>query len=205
MPRGTGYWYNRRTNRFIKIRDHAQDACANPQRFGLTDKDLIKEVSAKGREWTSSMGHVVIRNEEDRELVIIRVARAGYIRIRHWQGKLGWEFAGDPISSLEVLHRRANSLGLGPHTLVTFTDFGLGLSVTDHYAYFRPDGSKILGRLIQTWLARYEDRKASQVWTTGDLTKICEECGGSGTVLVGPYQKHLVCCRKCNGTGKVPA
>jgi hypothetical protein len=204
MPRGAGYWYNRRTNRFITIRDHAQDACANPQRFGLTDKDLIKEVSAKGREWTSSMGHVVIRSEEDRELVIIRVARAGFIRIRHWQGKLGWEFAGDPISSLEVLHRRANSLGLGPHTLVTFTDFGLGLSVTDHYAYFRNDGSKLLNRLIQTWLARYEDRKASQMWTTGDLTKPCAACEGTGRIEAYLTAGGLIICKRCNGTGKVP-
>lgn len=167
MPLGEGFWYNRRTNRFIKIDDHARDACANPERFGLTDKDLIKAVSANGREWTSSMGHVVIRNEEDRDLIIPRVCQAGYIRVRHWSGKLGWQFAGDPINALEVLHRRAGSLGLGPQTLVTFTDFGLGLSVTDHYAYFRNDGSVLLNRLIWTWLARYEDTKTAQRWGTG--------------------------------------
>ena len=155
MPLGEGFWYNRRTNRFIKIDDHARDACANPERFGLTDKDLIKVVSANGREWTSSMGHVVVRNEEDRDLIIPRVCQAGYIRVRHWHGNLGWQFAGDPINALEVLHRRAGSLGLGPLTLVTFTDFGLGLSVIDRYAYFRNDGSVLLTRLIQTWLARY--------------------------------------------------
>jgi hypothetical protein len=155
MPLGEGFWYNRRTNRFIKIDDHARDACAKPEKFGLTDKDLIKAVSISGREWTSLAGHVVVRNEDDRELIIIRVAQAGYIRIRHWSGKLGWQFAGDPINALETLHRRAGKLGLGPQTLVTFTDFGLGLSVTDHYAYFRNDGSVLLNRLIKTWLARY--------------------------------------------------
>ncbi len=158
MPLGEGFWYNRRTNRFIKINDHARDACAKPERFGLTDKDLIKAVSANGREWTSSMGHVVIRSEEDRELVIVRVCQAGYIRIRHWKGRLGWQFAGDPLSALQVLHRSVERMGAAAWTLVTFTDFGLGLSVTDLYDRFRPDGSRALRALIDTWISRYEVR-----------------------------------------------
>jgi hypothetical protein len=164
MPLGEGFWYNRRTNRFIKIDDHARDACANPERFGLTNKDLIKAISVHGREWTSCMGHVVVRSEEDRDLIIPRVCQAGYIRVRHWSGKLGWQFAGDPLSALETLNRRAGSLGLGPHTLVTFTDFGLGLSVTDHHCRFRPGGSIILKRLLDTWIERYELTKPTQTW-----------------------------------------
>jgi hypothetical protein len=156
MPLGEGFWYNRRTNRFIKINDHAIDACANPERFGLTDRDMIKAISVNGREWTSCMGHVVVRSEADRDLIIPRVCQAGFIRVRHWHGNLGWQFAGDPINALETLHRRSGSLGIGIYTLVTFTDFGIGLSVTDRYAYFLNDGSPLLNRLIKTWVARYE-------------------------------------------------
>lgn len=159
MPLGEGFWYNRRTNRFIRIDDHARDACANPEKFGLTDKDLIKVVSAGCRTWTSLQGHVLVMGEEDRDLIIPRVCQAGYIRVRHWNGKLAWQFAGDPLLALQTLHRRAERLGLGPATLVTFTDFGLGLSVTDLYARFRPNGNRALQNLLDTWIARYERSK----------------------------------------------
>ena len=48
--------------------------------------------------------------------------------------------------------------GIGDATEVTFTDFGLGTSVTDLAGMFRevPPGDEIQ-KLIKKWVARYEE------------------------------------------------
>ena len=168
MPLGNGYWLNRRTGRLLKIDDHAIDAAANPERFGLTDVQMVQAVMGpfKNREYTTSKHHVVIKNEEDREFVIIRVAQAGFIRIRHWRDKLGWQFAGDPLDALNRLRKYAPKNGVGPATLVTFTDFGLGLSVTELFSRFDGRGLTCtpLQDLLETWIGRYEINKPAQKW-----------------------------------------
>lgn len=156
MPLGEGFWLCRWNGKMIEINDHAADVCANPQKFGLTDKALIEAVSVGGREHRISEGHVVVRNEEDRELLIPRICLEGFIRVRDHRGTLGWQFAGDPITALDAL-RRYGKKRLGPLTLVTFTDFGLNLSVTDHYDSFTKDAeSQQVKHLIDTWIRRYE-------------------------------------------------
>jgi hypothetical protein len=161
MPLGTGWWFNRLTNRYIQIDDHAKDACANPARFGLTNADLVKAVAGPqgDRSVTTRQGHVVVTCEEDRDCIIPRVCQAGYIRIRLWNGRLGWQFAGDPYDALQVLHAFNRRREIGDFTLVTFTDFGLGVSVTDHFRQFnKPVGESAVRRLIASWETIYIDK-----------------------------------------------
>lgn len=157
MPLGYGAWYNRRTRKYLIIDDHANDAAANPKRFGLTDKDLITAVGIDGREHTTSKGHVVVKNQTDRELVIIRVAQAGFIRVRYHKGYLGWQFAGDPENALSVLRNFIKRWQVGTVVLVTFTDFGQGVSLTERSVLFDSlfENSPV-NRLIERWRSRYE-------------------------------------------------
>jgi hypothetical protein len=96
MPLGKGYWYNRRTGRFLAIEDHAADACKKPERFGLTNGDLVRAVSMEDRAYTTRQDHVVITNEEDRSLVIIRVCQG-------CQVALGGQQSFDVLAPLGVV------------------------------------------------------------------------------------------------------
>ena len=163
-----GFWLNRRKpGSLIKINDHAQDVCARPQKFGLTYEDLADAIKLERGDFAFVDGEgranrVVIRNEEDREVIIRRTCSEGYIRIRYDRrhATLGWQFAGDPLSAFSKLRKFAQKWDIGPMTMVTFTDFGLGLSVTDRYGQFLPSSldkpSTPIGNLIDTWVRRYE-------------------------------------------------
>lgn len=157
MPLGTGYWYDRRNCRYCLIDDHAQDVCRNPQRFRLTSVDLQRAIVRGDQKPHTCQGHVVINNEEVRSLVIQRTAVEGWIRVREWKGRLGWEFAGDPESALKVLRRYIKSQEIGNNALITFTDFGMGVSITERAFQFGKGLHKSpVKDLIDRWVRRYE-------------------------------------------------
>jgi len=157
MPLGKGYWLNRRTSRLLEIDDHANDACSNPQRFNLTSEDLIKALMTENIIPHTNNGHIAVRNEDERTLIIKRVCVAGFIRIRDYKARLGWQFAGDPPSALWELRRYGQRRQLGPLYEVTFSDFGLDTTVTGYYVDFTKDAeSAAVKNLIDTWIKRYE-------------------------------------------------
>jgi hypothetical protein len=157
MPLGTGYWYDRLNRRYLLIDDHAQDVCRNPQRFRLTAVDLQRAILRGDQKPHTCQGHVVVNNEDVRALIIQRTAVAGYIRIRQWKGHLGWEFAGDPEDALKVLRRYIKSKEIGNTTLITFTDFGMGVSLTERAFQFGKGLHKSpVKDLIDRWIRRYE-------------------------------------------------
>ncbi len=157
MPLGIGYWYDRANHRYITINDHAQDAAAYPERFRLTSVDLLRAITRADQKPHTSLGKVVVNNEEVRAAIIQRVATAGFIRVRQWKGNLGWEFAGDPENALKVLRRYIKSQEIGNTTLITFTDFGMGVSITERAFQFGKGLSKSpVKELIDRWIRRYE-------------------------------------------------
>jgi hypothetical protein len=107
MPSGKGYFYNRKTKRFITINEHATDAIQRPKEFG-----------------TSSIQHLnpVINRDE----IVIHVLKNGFIRVRDWDAHLGWQFWGDPEDALKTLQRYIKKNEIGNGYLITFTDFKTG-------------------------------------------------------------------------------
>lgn len=157
MPLGTGYWYDRQKRRYNLIDDHAGDAARSPERFRLTTVDLLRAIHRKDLKPHTSLGKVVVNSEEVRSVIIERVATAGFIRVRDWKGHLGWEFAGDPEDALTVLRRYIKSQEIGNTTLITFTDFGMGVSITERAFQFGKGLSKSpVKDLIDRWIRRYE-------------------------------------------------
>lgn len=105
MPWGTGMWYDRRRKRYIGINDHAIDAHHDPLAFRLTRKQ-IKHLNP-------------IR---DREAIIKLVCQQGFTRVRHYRGRLGWQFWGFVEDSLDELQGFFGKFEVGPAEVVTFTD-----------------------------------------------------------------------------------
>lgn len=158
MSESVGYWYDRIAKRWIKISDHATDAWANPEKFGTTKADLetmIKRDAPRDHVWMQIDDGI---REGARAAIIKHIASKSYIRVRHIFGSnayLGWQFAGNPCDALTDLQRYMKRKEVGPVTVVTFTDFGLGVSVQDLAKEFgKPPGSAVQ-KLINTWKDRY--------------------------------------------------
>lgn len=117
MPSGDGYFFNRRTKRYVKIQEHATDALERPDVFG-----------------THHIQHLnpVINRDE----VVLTVLKNGFIRVRDWKGFLGWQFWGDVESSLKALKNYIKSRELGIGYVITFTDFETGKEVHANPDYF---------------------------------------------------------------------
>jgi len=84
MPSGDGYFFNRKTKRYIKIQEHATDALERPDIFGTHEIQHLNPV-------------------KDRNEIVLTVLKNGFIRVRDWKGYLGWQFWGDPSSALTTL------------------------------------------------------------------------------------------------------
>jgi hypothetical protein len=107
MPLGDGYFYNRETKKYIRIFEHATDAVSQP--------DVFKSHDVK------HLNPVINRDE-----IVIHVLKQGFIRVRHWKERLGWQFWGDPKSSLSALKKYMKNYGMSDYCIVTFTDFESG-------------------------------------------------------------------------------
>jgi len=111
MPLGIGFWYDRRSRRYHLITEHATDAVEHPRRFR-----------------SQAVAH--LNPVRDRDAVVRFVAVQEFIRIRHYKDRLGWQFHDQPDAALAVLRRFIRRHEIGILTLVTFTDFAAGWSVT---------------------------------------------------------------------------
>lgn len=106
MPRGEGFWYDRRKSRWHLITEHATDAVTYPSKFRA--------------------GPVAHLNPTiDREEIVKYVAAQGFIRVRHWD-RLGFEFHEDIPDALKALRRYIKSREIGTMFLVHIADFKSG-------------------------------------------------------------------------------
>ena len=110
MPLGQGWWYDRRSYRYIKITEHATDAVEFQKRFR-----------------SQAVAHLSPIN--DREVIVRHVAAQGFIRLRLWKANLGFEFHGDPEAAVAVLRRFIRREELGPVIQINISDFRSGISV----------------------------------------------------------------------------
>lgn len=104
MPLGFGYFCDRKTKRFIKINEHATDALKKKEVFGTQDIQHLNPVT-------------------NRDEIVLHVLKNGFIRIREWKGKIGWQFWGNQKESKELLKRYIKKFDIGEYATITFTDF----------------------------------------------------------------------------------
>ena len=129
MSESQGWWYDRKKKIYIKIDDHAQAVSECPKKYRI--KTLYHPEFTKFE----------ISPEDRRSLIIREVCSNGFIRARLIQGRvstLGWQFTGEPHKAFEILKRFAKNHGVGDLTEVTFSDFGLGRSITTFWHDFDP-------------------------------------------------------------------
>lgn len=107
MPLGQGYFFNRRTGKYIKIDEHATDALKKPKVFKTEHLQHLNPVT-------------------DRDTIVISVLKEGFIRIRDWKGQIGWQFWGDKPAALKQLRKYIKSYDVGDYATITFTDFETG-------------------------------------------------------------------------------
>jgi hypothetical protein len=110
MPLGIGYFYDRKRKKYILIEEHATDAITRPDTFGSHAVKHLNPVA-------------------DRDTIVIHVLRNGFIRVRHWKDRLGWQFWGEPEKSLKTLKSYIKKNDIGEGSIVTFTDFQSGRNV----------------------------------------------------------------------------
>jgi hypothetical protein len=111
MPLGNGYFYDRKKKRYITISEHATDALASPEVFDCHEITHLNPV-------------------KDRDDIIVFVLKKGFIRVRHWKDRLGWQFFGDLEGALKVLNKYMKDKEVGDACIVTFTDFQTFKSLT---------------------------------------------------------------------------
>lgn len=109
MSLGECLWYDRQRGRFSSVISHDFEARTEPGSYRLQRQPCF-----------------------DRSLPQAPLYRAvtaqGYIRIRHWQDRLGWEFHGGPHEALRVLggfleeRFSQNTPGQLPLTMITLSD-----------------------------------------------------------------------------------
>jgi hypothetical protein len=117
MPSGNGYFFNRKTKRYIKIYEHATDAVTRPKVFGTEEIKHLNPVT-------------------DRDQIVIHVLKNGFIRVRDWAGYLGWQFWGDPDDALKILKKYIKKHEIGNGYVITFTDFETGKQIQANTNYF---------------------------------------------------------------------
>lgn len=110
MPLGKGFFYDRKRKKYILIEEHATDAVTRPNIFKSHDVKHLDPV-------------------KDRDTIVIHVLRNGFIRVRHWKDRLGWQFWGDISGSLKTLKSYIKRHGVGDGAIVTFTDFETGKNI----------------------------------------------------------------------------
>lgn len=115
--RGEGWWYDQRLHRYVPISDHTVDALLAPRRFRLNTSVLTR---------MTRCGLVSPHSEALRAEFIPYVCNQGFIRVRLLRDTLGWQFAGEPHTPLDVLRRFARRHEVGGSVLVTYTSFGFG-------------------------------------------------------------------------------
>ena len=109
-PLGDGYFINRRNHRLIRITEHAEEALNFPKKFH-----------------TLAVAH--LQPGLDRDLIVVHTTRQGFIRLRHYKDRLGFQFWGDPDAALRDLRRYCRRKEVGPYTIVTITDFSTKLGI----------------------------------------------------------------------------
>ena len=102
---GSAFWLDRRTKRYIAIHDHAIDAHNTPAQFRIS------------RLATKSLNPI-----RDREKIIRMVCEQGFIRVRRYRGRIGWQFWGYPYEALDLLQSYFGRFEIGPAEVITFTD-----------------------------------------------------------------------------------
>ena len=110
MPLGDGFFYDRNKKKYIRIDEHATDAVTRPDVFNSHDVKHLNPTT-------------------DRDQIVIHVLKNGFIRVRHWKERLGWQFWGNPQESLDILKKYIRKNGLGLGCIITFTDFSTGKNV----------------------------------------------------------------------------
>jgi hypothetical protein len=110
MPLGDGFFYDRKRRRYIRITEHATDAVTRPDVFSSHKVKHLDPV-------------------KDRDTIVIHVLKNGFIRVRHWKDRLGWQFWGDTEDALKTLKRYIKKNGVGDGAVITFTDFKTGKNI----------------------------------------------------------------------------
>jgi hypothetical protein len=117
MPLGDGYFYDRKRKKYIRIEEHATDAVTRPDTFRSHDVKHLSPVA-------------------DRDTIVIHVLKNGFIRVRHWKDRLGWQFWGEPEKSLKTLKSYMKKNEIGNGTIITFTDFESGKNIERNAGVF---------------------------------------------------------------------
>ncbi len=112
------WWLDRKKHKFISVVEHVRAVRANPGLYRC-DKDTVGV--------THHVGDAKYSPEYWREHLIREVCKKDFTRIRHTVNRdtstLGWQFWGDPESSLFDLRSFIKKQEVGPVTIITFTDF----------------------------------------------------------------------------------
>lgn len=102
-PASYGYFVNATTHQVILIRDHAKDACANPNQLGLDDLDFED-----------------VDPVQQRIEVLRRVLSNGWLRVRHRGAEASVEHIADWIDVLEAIAETTHEVRLGEWTYLVF-------------------------------------------------------------------------------------
>jgi hypothetical protein len=153
MAESKGWWYDRRKKIYIPIEDHATAASDNPQKYRVDPGTELAKLCAVYRLHTGL-----------RDRIIPGICSRGFIRVRlikgHSVNTLGWQFTGEPHDAFATLKRFASRHGVGPLVETTFTDFGLGRTLTTFWGDFDPEKPP-----LKTFLEFWEFTHAPRKWT----------------------------------------
>ncbi len=143
MTDSQGWWYDRKKKIYIPIHDHAVAVVGDPKKYRIDRSNTFVRMA-------QAMG----MDGRFRDQIIPLTCAQGFIRVRLIQGKdhstLGWQFTGEPHKAFETLKRFTQRHDVGPTTEVTFTDFGLGRTLTTFWLDFNALKPPLL-TLLQHW------------------------------------------------------
>jgi hypothetical protein len=117
MPLGDGYFYDRKKRKYIRIQEHATAVIENPKLYKSEEVASLNPV-------------------KDRDEIVLYALKQGFIRVRDYRGRLGWQFYGDVEGALNELKKymKKNEFGVG--YVITFTDFRTGKEVVANTPHF---------------------------------------------------------------------
>lgn len=107
MPVGEGYWVSAISGEVLPVYEHAHEVATNPERFGLRKADVAGLLPA---------------SPKDRERLVRKAMRKGWIRVRADRARVVAEFDWSPLDDVLAYLIPWLSENFGPLTKVELHD-----------------------------------------------------------------------------------